>query len=306
MTIPIKQIDAGLPTGKLSEFEPGDTTDITFGGTGATSAAGARTNLDVPSNADLTTVANSVVTDHGDLTGLGDDDHPQYHNDARGDARYYTQTQADTLLNGKADLVGGLIPASQLPSFVDDIIEGATLAAFPATGETGKIYVALDTNRQYRWSGSIYVDMTQEPLPFSASIYDPDNLATTSSTYQDYIQLSFTAPETGVYKFEAVCRYALNITSQDILIRVRVDNVTESNFETRIEPKDAGGTGFLVPNAEGGADLNSGTNQVVPWNHLHVQTLTAGAHTFDIQFASGDNSSVATMWSGCLVVTRIA
>jgi len=28
------------------------------------------------------------VTDHGALTGLGDDDHAQYHTDARGDARY--------------------------------------------------------------------------------------------------------------------------------------------------------------------------------------------------------------------------
>lgn len=35
-------------------------------------------------------------TDHGALTGLGDDDHTQYHNDARGDARYYTQTQLNT------------------------------------------------------------------------------------------------------------------------------------------------------------------------------------------------------------------
>jgi hypothetical protein len=34
-----------------------------------------------------------IITDHGNLTGLADDDHPQYHNDARGDARYYTQTQ---------------------------------------------------------------------------------------------------------------------------------------------------------------------------------------------------------------------
>lgn len=43
------------------------------------------------------------VTDHGDLTGLSDDDHPQYHNDARGDARYYTKTQSDTALAAKAD-----------------------------------------------------------------------------------------------------------------------------------------------------------------------------------------------------------
>lgn len=43
------------------------------------------------------------VTDHGALTGLADDDHPQYHNDARGDARYYTKGQADTLLDAKED-----------------------------------------------------------------------------------------------------------------------------------------------------------------------------------------------------------
>lgn len=43
------------------------------------------------------------TTDHGALTGLGDDDHAQYHNDARGDARYYTKAQADAALAGKAD-----------------------------------------------------------------------------------------------------------------------------------------------------------------------------------------------------------
>src|SRR5690606_30889075 len=43
------------------------------------------------------------VTDHGQLTGLGDDDHPQYHNDARGDARYYTKSQVDSALEDKAD-----------------------------------------------------------------------------------------------------------------------------------------------------------------------------------------------------------
>lgn len=43
------------------------------------------------------------VTDHGLLTGLGDDDHTQYLNQARGDARYYTETEVDTLLSGKAN-----------------------------------------------------------------------------------------------------------------------------------------------------------------------------------------------------------
>jgi hypothetical protein len=60
--------------------------------------------------------------------------------------------------NGYASLDGsGLVPASQLPSYVDDVLEYANLASFPGTGTTGKIYVALDTNKTYRWSGSAYI-----------------------------------------------------------------------------------------------------------------------------------------------------
>lgn len=59
--------------------------------------------------------------------------------------------------NGVATLdASGLIPTNQLPSYVDDVLEFANLAGFPVTGETGKIYVALDTNKTYRWSGSAY------------------------------------------------------------------------------------------------------------------------------------------------------
>lgn len=54
-------------------------------------------------------------------------------------------------------LSGGKVPAEYLPSYVDDVVEYASLAAFPATGETGKIYLALDTSTIYRWSGSQYV-----------------------------------------------------------------------------------------------------------------------------------------------------
>lgn len=62
--------------------------------------------------------------------------------------------------NGVATLdAGGKVPSSQLPAFVDDVLEFANLAAFPATGETGKIYVALDTNRTYRWGGSSYTQI---------------------------------------------------------------------------------------------------------------------------------------------------
>ena len=59
----------------------------------------------------------------------------------------------------KADLIGGLIPASQLPSYVDDVLNFPDLASFPFVGEDGKIYIAEDVNKTYRWGGSSYVEI---------------------------------------------------------------------------------------------------------------------------------------------------
>ena len=55
----------------------------------------------------------------------------------------------------------GFIPSAYLPSYVDDVIEASTLSAFPTTGESGKIYVAIDTNITYRWSGTTYVEISK-------------------------------------------------------------------------------------------------------------------------------------------------
>ncbi len=63
--------------------------------------------------------------------------------------------------NGVATLDGtGKIPSAQLPSYVDDVVEYANLASFPGTGSSGILYIALDTNKQYRWAGSTYQQIT--------------------------------------------------------------------------------------------------------------------------------------------------
>lgn len=51
----------------------------------------------------------------------------------------------------------GHIPSSQLPAYVDDVLEFASNKDFPSMGESGKIYVSTSTNVTYRWSGSTYV-----------------------------------------------------------------------------------------------------------------------------------------------------
>ena len=54
----------------------------------------------------------------------------------------------------------GKVPSSQLPSFVDDVIEVDSYDNLPTTGETGKIYVTKDTNLTYRWSGTKYTEIS--------------------------------------------------------------------------------------------------------------------------------------------------
>ena len=69
---------------------------------------------------------------------------------------------ARAIAASKANLENGKVPASELPSYVDDVEEYEDLAHFPATGEEGKIYVALDTSYTYRWTGTeyVYIGMT--------------------------------------------------------------------------------------------------------------------------------------------------
>lgn len=93
--------------------------------------------------------------------------------------------------HGKADLISGTVPSSQLPSYVDDIIEGTyntvTGVFTPSNGtngkvkEKGKIYLDINTGEQYRWSGSQYILIT------SKSILDSINLKADKITNGGFI-----------------------------------------------------------------------------------------------------------------------
>ena len=129
-------------------------------------------NAALKSKADQTTVDNALAQKanleyvNTSLTGKSDIGHTH-------DDRYYTESEIDTKLNtklntslkgaakGLAELdPSGKVPSAQLPSYVDDVLEYTNKASFPATGESGKIYIAQDTNKTYRWSGSTYVEIS--------------------------------------------------------------------------------------------------------------------------------------------------
>jgi hypothetical protein len=78
------------------------------------------------------------------------------------------QEDLQDALDLKADLVDGKVPSSQLPSYVDDVIEVANYAALPAVGESGKIYITLDDNHIFRWTGSTYVEITDNTAVWGA------------------------------------------------------------------------------------------------------------------------------------------
>ena len=122
--------------------------------------------------------------------------------------------------NGVAELDStGKVPTTQLPSYVDDVLEYNSQSSFPTTGETGKIYVDTSTNKTYRWGGSTYVEI-------SASLA----LGTTSSTaYRgDYGNTAYThavtnkgaAFSSGLYKIttnsEGHVTAATAVTKADI------------------------------------------------------------------------------------------
>ena len=78
----------------------------------------------------------------------------KHNNEWLNDKLEYIETHTPTLAED------GKIPASQLPSYVDDVLEFANKAAFPVKGEEGKIYVDKVTNLTWRWSGSTYVEIS--------------------------------------------------------------------------------------------------------------------------------------------------
>ena len=90
---------------------------------------------------------------------------------AKLDSHHFVLIEDKGSANGVAELdENGIIISSQLPSYVDDVIEGyfynskfykESTHTTEITGETGKIYIDLSTEKTYRWSGSTFVVISE-------------------------------------------------------------------------------------------------------------------------------------------------
>jgi len=98
------------------------------------------------------------------------------------------ETSLKGSVNGLAELdSNGFVLNTQLPSYVDDVLEFTNFAAFPLIGESGKIYITQDTNITYRWSGTAYAEISASLAlgETSATAYRGDR----GKTAYDYSQI---------------------------------------------------------------------------------------------------------------------
>lgn len=97
---------------------------------------------------------------------------------------------------------GGKVPSSQLPSYVDDVVEGYyyndkfyedSQHTEEITAETGKIYIDLTTGYSYRWGGSEYVNVNAAYAPLASPALTGTPTAPTAASGTNTTQLATTA-----------------------------------------------------------------------------------------------------------------
>ena len=176
-------------------------------------------------------------------------------------------------VNGVAELdANGKVPSAQLPSYVDDVLEYDKQSSFPTTGEAGKIYIAKDTNKTYRWSGSAYVEISASLAlgETSSTAYRGDK----GKTAYDHSQLTSGNPH--------------NVTKSD----VGLSNV--GNFKAVSTVASQGLTDTEKSNARanigaGTSNLTIGTTSTTAaaGNHKHSASLDTDTGTSAITLAHG-------------------
>lgn len=140
-------------------------TDTTYSAGNGLTLSGTTFSLPVTTSGSGNVVTGIIQTTTGITVNLGS-------MPTSSDLANYIPLSQKGAANGVAGLdASGLVPASQLPSYVDDVLEGYYKSADgkfykeasytnAINGETGKIYVSLDTNKTYRWTGSTFVYIT--------------------------------------------------------------------------------------------------------------------------------------------------
>ena len=189
--------------------------------------------------------------------------------------------------SGLAELdANGKVPSSQLPSYVDDVLEYDGKSKFPTTGETGKIYVDTSTNLTYRWSGTTYVEISPSIAlgETSSTAYRGDR----GKTAYEHSQKTSGNPH-GVTKSDVGLGNVENKSSETIRSEITSSNVTNALGYTPTKQSDI----------DDAIDEVNSNLSVLPYNlidltnvvnNMKFDTSDAAWSTTDYIFVKGQKS----------------
>ena len=193
-------------------------------------------------------------------------------------------TSSNTILTA-VNAATGTISASVLPSYVDDVLNFANLAAFPVAGETSKIYVTEDTNKTYRWSGSVYVEISSSATAGEA--LKLTNARTISTTGDATYSISFDG--------------SANVSSAITLANTGVTAGTYNALSTQVRPFTVDAKGRIT-------GVSEAINITPPWSAItgtpttlsgygitNALPLSGGTVTGDLVSTSATTSTSTTM-----------
>jgi len=186
----------------------------------------------------------------------------------------FLTTSLKGAINGLAELDGtGKVPSGQLPSYVDEVVEVANFSSLPVTGESGKIYITLDNNLTYRWTGSVYVEISASLAlgELSTTAYRGDR----GKIAYDHSQLTSGNPH--------------NVTKSDI----GLSNVANSDTTTTANITDSSNKRF-VTDAQLTAIDNSASKNVTLDRKTASYTLVAGDNNklIEMNVATANNVTI--------------
>lgn len=239
------------------------------------------------------TAISTAVSDHEAAI----DPHSQYLTQAEGDGLYYsitnpsnfeTPTQLDARDVANRDRANhtNVQPIQTLTQF-DSLIGAAN---------SDKIYTV-----QMNGSGTAFVTRQE----FEAYATTDTCLINSTGGFAQFLSLSFTAPVTGNYHIYVFYSWSYDDATSDFEGRIQLDGVDLPRSEHIQEPKDVGGTGETCANFGGGTD-NSGTNQRYGKSYSKYINVTTGAHTIDLDFASGGAGGIeATIYGATISIKRV-
>lgn len=214
------------------------------------------------------------------------------------DALGYTPAELDE---------SGKVLSSQLPSYVDDVLEYNSEDNFPETGESGKIYISLNSNKTYRWSGSVYVELSESiSLGTTSSTAFRGDYGNTAYQHANKKGLAFAS---GLYKIttndQGHVISAVAVTKSDITALGIPSQDTNTTYNTMTGATvDTAGTSGLVPAPSIGSQdkFLKGDGTWSELNEATLQSLTIQKNGSSLDTYNGSESKIINI----IVPTKVS